>query len=450
MARADAGEMNVTTDHEVVRDWAETHGVEPGLDTETGNPRMYVPGEGDGSVEEATWDEFFTQFEQRQLAFYYDDAAVEGAETPVYDVIDRNEAAQRATMDTEAVESALMEGDTLTTTIRETRVVETEIVESDTIESTVVDSEVVENNVLADEIVSRELHKCELIDEDTIETELDETRRVTREIIENNAVESTIVGTEVVSAETATNDTAEGETVDTSVEGENTDRYADERRNLTDRVERELLESGIVDRDIVERSTITSDVVDDETVLSEVRERTVIEEEIEETKRLTAEVVGSETIASETVSSQVTESEIVDTDGEAVGAAEAAVRDADDESETETVTGTDEMGVEEIHENAFGYDHWNTEDEYIVFRNSGAEMLDLSDWTIENEDGHTYQFPDGFTLEPDETVKLHTGEGEDTDTDLYWDSDRAIWKNDGDTITVRDESNTVVLEKLYS
>jgi hypothetical protein len=46
-------------------------------------------------------------------------------------------------------------------------------------------------------------------------------------------------------------------------------------------------------------------------------------------------------------------------------------------------------------------------------------------------------------------VTLHTGSGADTDTDLYWGSDAAIWNNGGDTIYVYDESGETVIERSY-
>jgi competence protein ComEC len=111
---------------------------------------------------------------------------------------------------------------------------------------------------------------------------------------------------------------------------------------------------------------------------------------------------------------------------------------------------SEEMEVDEIHENAFGYDHWNTNEEYIVFENNGDDPLDLSGWTVENEEGHTYAFPEGYTLEPHSKVSLHTGTGDDSATDLYWGSDRAIWKNEGDTVLVKNDRDAVVLKESYS
>ncbi|WP_137287059.1 lamin tail domain-containing protein [Halorussus salinisoli] len=105
--------------------------------------------------------------------------------------------------------------------------------------------------------------------------------------------------------------------------------------------------------------------------------------------------------------------------------------------------------VDEIHEDARGYDHWNKNDEYLAFRYEGDEPLDLTGWTVENADGTTYEFPAGFLLEPNRPVTLHTGSGEDTDRHLYWGSPRAVWKNTGDVVTVRNDEDRRVIRVSY-
>jgi competence protein ComEC len=107
------------------------------------------------------------------------------------------------------------------------------------------------------------------------------------------------------------------------------------------------------------------------------------------------------------------------------------------------------LAVADINADAAGDDRENLNDEYVVFENTGEESLDLSGWTVEDEVGQTYTFPDGTTLDSGATVTLHTGSGTDTDTDLYWGSGSPIWNNDGDTVIVRTPDGTVVVEKSY-
>ena len=102
-----------------------------------------------------------------------------------------------------------------------------------------------------------------------------------------------------------------------------------------------------------------------------------------------------------------------------------------------------------IHADAAGDDAENPNDEYVVLRNVGDEPLDLSGWTVGDEAGHVYEFPDGTTLGPGATLTLHTGDGEDTGSDVYWAASGPVWNNGGDTVTVRTADGAVVVERSY-
>lgn len=108
------------------------------------------------------------------------------------------------------------------------------------------------------------------------------------------------------------------------------------------------------------------------------------------------------------------------------------------------------LAIAEIHADASGSDHENLNGEYITFENTGQEAIDMGGWTVEDEANHAYTVPDGFTLAAGDQVTLYTGSGDDTQSSLYWGSESAVWNNDGDTIYVRDDSGTVVLERTYS
>jgi len=122
---------------------------------------------------------------------------------------------------------------------------------------------------------------------------------------------------------------------------------------------------------------------------------------------------------------------------------------------TETAVATDggpnagagELTVETINADAAGDDRQNLTGEYVVFSNVGEDALDLSGWTVRDEAGKTYTFPDGFVLKAGASVRLHTGSGTDTATDLYWGAESPIWNNDGDTIIVTNSEGEEVLRE---
>jgi len=73
-----AGESRLTTDHEVIRRWAEERGGRPatvrgtGAEGRPGILRLYFPDYSTSrSLEEVSWDEFFRKFEESHLAFLY-------------------------------------------------------------------------------------------------------------------------------------------------------------------------------------------------------------------------------------------------------------------------------------------------------------------------------------------------------------------------------------------
>ncbi|WP_461862693.1 lamin tail domain-containing protein [Thermococcus sp.] len=75
----------------------------------------------------------------------------------------------------------------------------------------------------------------------------------------------------------------------------------------------------------------------------------------------------------------------------------------------------------------------DVEGEYVVIENEGLSDVDLTGWQLRDEANHAYTFPTGFILKAGASVRVHTGEGTDTDTDLYWGRKQAVWNNNGDT-----------------
>ncbi|WP_123620911.1 lamin tail domain-containing protein [Halorubrum sp. CSM-61] len=141
---------------------------------------------------------------------------------------------------------------------------------------------------------------------------------------------------------------------------------------------------------------------------------------------------------------------------EAAQESETPTADAepDDPEERDTAMSESSRAVEtgafvlnEIHESrGLGDD---VEDEYVTFRNTGEEALDLSGWVVENEAGERFAFPDGFTLDAGQSVTLHSGRGSDTETDVHWGAASGVWDDDGDTITVRTADGREVLREPY-
>jgi micrococcal nuclease len=89
-----------------------------------------------------------------------------------------------------------------------------------------------------------------------------------------------------------------------------------------------------------------------------------------------------------------------------------------------------------------GDDTLDLDREYIVFQVLGAGSL--HGYAVEDESGKRFDFPDRV-YQKGQTITLHSGQGTDTTTDLYWGaSGSAIWNNDSDTVKVLDPRGFIV------
>ncbi len=91
-----AGENNTTTDHEVIKRWTEEREGKPATvkDTaESGEPgmlRIDFPGNGEEqSLKEISWEEFFEKFEEKKLAFLYQEETSDGEESRFFKFVIR-------------------------------------------------------------------------------------------------------------------------------------------------------------------------------------------------------------------------------------------------------------------------------------------------------------------------------------------------------------------------
>jgi hypothetical protein len=90
-----AGDSKTTQDHEEIKRWAEVRGGKPAVvrDTEgqgqgTGVLRINFPGySGDNSLEEISWNEWFKTFDEKNLAFLYQEETSDGQQSRFFKLI---------------------------------------------------------------------------------------------------------------------------------------------------------------------------------------------------------------------------------------------------------------------------------------------------------------------------------------------------------------------------
>ena len=88
--------------------------------------------------------------------------------------------------------------------------------------------------------------------------------------------------------------------------------------------------------------------------------------------------------------------------------------------------------------------------EYVQVRNSGAKPWTLTGWSIRDVTGYKFAFPEGFTVQPGDTVTIHTGSGKNRPLHLYWGQGSYVWNNTGDKVTFKNSSGKVVDTCAYA
>jgi len=335
----------MTTDTEQIREWAEAHNAVPVRvrDSDDHGHSFAHRDELGETHEEYTWDEFNNRFEDEDLVFVYHEEEPAGEGLGFFEIVEREQAFDRADLGRDELEDSLRRGETVTTEIVETQVIEQEIVERDTIESEVVDTDLVEREVVDSELLGREIVETEFIDDDIIELIVDEDYLETIEEIERYTVESRVVDVDIEQDEELEHD--EIESVETDIE--------------LDSVQRSILESDVVRSDVmadevIEREVIQSQRTEGDTVRSELIERRTVEEEVTEQVELRYILEETELLESEVVASDVIEGEIIDV--EEYGAMEAGEMETEPtgtaagepmtSAETDTGTGTTDKATE--------------------------------------------------------------------------------------------------------
>jgi hypothetical protein len=103
-----------------------------------------------------------------------------------------------------------------------------------------------------------------------------------------------------------------------------------------------------------------------------------------------------------------------------------------------------------FHYDADGEDAVNMNDEYFALRNTGDVVVDMSGWTVENERGVMYRFPDGFVLPVNAFVYVHSGAGVSLPGILYWNAAAPIWHNTTDIAVLRDAEGGIIDVYAYA
>ena len=93
--------------------------------------------------------------------------------------------------------------------------------------------------------------------------------------------------------------------------------------------------------------------------------------------------------------------------------------------------------IVEVHNPAWG----DPLEEYVRIRNDGSGSANMTGWYLRDDGDNRYDFPNGFYLAKDQSVRVWTKAGDDTIYDLYWGSEVEVWNDSRDCAYLRDDSN---------
>lgn len=92
-----SGESKTTTDHDEIRRWAEERGGRPATvmsthtDEDPGLIRIDFPGySGEETLEQISWDDWFTKFDEQGLALVYQETTADGGQSSFNRLVKRS------------------------------------------------------------------------------------------------------------------------------------------------------------------------------------------------------------------------------------------------------------------------------------------------------------------------------------------------------------------------
>jgi hypothetical protein len=97
-----------------------------------------------------------------------------------------------------------------------------------------------------------------------------------------------------------------------------------------------------------------------------------------------------------------------------------------------------------FHYDADGDDAANLNDEYFTLENAGTEPVDLGGWTVSNERGAVFRFPNGYTLAVGAVVYVHSGTGTNSGNVVFWGAAAPVWNNDSDIAVLCDATGLII------
>lgn len=86
--------------------------------------------------------------------------------------------------------------------------------------------------------------------------------------------------------------------------------------------------------------------------------------------------------------------------------------------------------------------------ENLLLRNQGARPVEMTNWVLRDRVGHRLVFP-RLIIQPGMEIRIWTGSGDDSLTDLYWGHRAPLWNNTGDAAYLYDAEEHLIASFEY-
>lgn len=107
------------------------------------------------------------------------------------------------------------------------------------------------------------------------------------------------------------------------------------------------------------------------------------------------------------------------------------------------------LKIVHIQADAPGDDRENPNGEWIEIANQGNEAVQMQGYTLKDEANNIYTFGD-FTVQPGAGFRLFSGQGRNSNTELYWGFvGQSVWNNNSDAAFLRDAQGALVDTYAY-
>ena len=87
--------------------------------------------------------------------------------------------------------------------------------------------------------------------------------------------------------------------------------------------------------------------------------------------------------------------------------------------------------------------------EYISVTNTTSKTIALTGYRVRDKKGHVFVFHKGTSLGAKKTVRVHSGSGKNTATDVYWKQGFYVWNNGGDTAYLEKPNKKLITTCTY-